>query len=121
MSLVPVLSRELSPNQESDNFISLNPNNRTTLVSPQKSVLLRYFRHERPIAIVRPVLKYPIKSMDNLQGKCGRYKNNLRPLAHWFDQSVALSNQMCRRIVAAPNDNSSVKSSRFKGIAIGRV
>ena len=105
MSLVPVLSREPSPNQESDNFISLTPNIRTTLVSSQESILLRYYHHERPIAIVRPVLKYPIKSMYNLQGKCGRYKSKLRPLAHWFDQSVALSNQMLRRIVAAPNDN----------------
>ena len=77
-----------------------------TLVSPQKSVLLRCYRHERLIAIVRPVLKNLVKSMDNSQGKCGRYKSKLRPLAHWFNESVALSQvmntQMRRRIAAAP-------------------
>ena len=31
-------------------------NIRTTFVSPPESVLLHYYRHERPIAIVRPVL-----------------------------------------------------------------
>ena len=55
---------------------------RFTLVSPQESVPSRYYRHERPIAMVRPVLKYPIKAVDNSQGKCGRYKIKPRPFAH---------------------------------------
>ena len=53
---------------------SLNCNVHATLVSPQESVLLRYYRHERPIDIVRSVLMRSIKSIDNSQGKCGRYK-----------------------------------------------
>ena len=76
-------------------------------------------------AIERPVLKYPIKTMDNSQGKCGRYKVKLRPIAHWSDDIIALShvmnNSMRRRIAVAPNDNSNGKSSRFKGFAIVRV
>ena len=95
------------------------------IVSPQESVLLRYYRHERPIAIVRPVLKYPIKSMDNSQGKCSRYRIKLRLNAHWSNEFMELSHVMngqsrCR-IAAAPNDNSNGKSSRFKGFAIVRV
>ena len=54
-----------------------------TLILPQESVLPRHYRHERPIAIVRPVLMLQIKSMDNSQGKCGRYKVKLRLNAHW--------------------------------------
>ena len=92
---------------------------------PQESVLFRYYRHERPIAIVRPVLKYPIKMMDNSQGKCARYKAKLRPIAHWSNDIIALSrvmnNPMRRRIAVTPNDNSNGKSSRFKGHAIVRV
>ena len=95
------------------------------IVSPQESVLLRYYRHERPIAIVRPVLKYPIKSMDNSQGKCSRYRIKLRLNAHWSNRFMnlpcSINGQMRRRIVAAPNDNSDGKLSRFKGLAIVRV
>ena len=62
--------------------ITVTLNARFTLVSPQESVRRRYYRHERPVAIVRPALKYPIKTMDNSQGKCARYKVKLRPMAH---------------------------------------
>ena len=54
MSLFPVLRREPSTNQESDHSIELILNVRSPLISPQESVLLRYYRHKRPIAIVRP-------------------------------------------------------------------
>ena len=68
------------------------------------------------------MLKYSIKTMDNSQGKCGRYKAKLRPIAHWSNDITALSrimnNSVRRRIAVAPNDNSSGKSSRFKGHAI---
>ena len=71
-----------------------------------------YYRQERPISIVRPVLMRPSKSTDNSQGKCGRYKVKLRPFAHWSNVFVAFShvfcNQMRRRIVVIPNDNSRV-------------
>ena len=106
-------------------LISLTLNVRTTLILPQESVWLRYYRHERPIAMVRPVLMSPIKSADNSQGKCGRYKIKLRLFAHWSNVFIALSHalssQVRRRIVVTPKDNSSGKSSRFKGLAIVRV
>ena len=95
------------------------------LMSPQESVLFRYYRHERPIVIVRPALKYSIRTMDNSQGKCGRYKAKLCPTVHWSDDVTALScvmnKPLRRRIAVAPNDNSNGKSSRFKGLAIVRV
>ena len=96
-----------------------------TLVSPQESVLSRYYRHECSIAIVRPVRMDRIKSMDNSQGKCARYKIKPRPFAHWSNDITAWSHVMdqCvrRRIAAAPNDNSEGKSSRFKDLALVRV
>ena len=88
MSLVPALCRDPSPLQEFDYSVEPTPNVRTTLESPQESVLLRYYCPERPIAIVRPVL---IKSADNLQGKCGRYKIKPRLDFHWSDMVMALS------------------------------
>ena len=100
-------------------------NVRSTLVSPQESVLLHVYRHERPIAIVRPVLMSPIKSAGNSQGKCGRYKIKLRLPAHWSKVFMALSRVLCaqvrRRIAVTPNDNFSGKLSRFKGLAIERI
>ena len=95
---------------------------RSTLVSPQESVLLHFYRHKRPIAIVRPVLMFRVKSMDNSQGKCNRYKVKLRFNAQWSPMAIALShvvNNQMRPI--ASNDNSEGKSSRFKGLAIVRV
>ena len=105
--------------------LSLTLNVRSTLLSPQESVLLRYYRHERPIAIVRPVLMSPIKSAGNSQGKCGRYKIKLRLPAHWSKVFMALSRVLCaqvrRRIAVTPNNNFSGKLSRFKGLAIERI
>ena len=93
-------------------FITFTLNVCPTLTSPQKSVLFYHYRHECPIAIVRPVLMLPIKSMGNSQGKCGRYKIRLRLYAHWSDVFMALShvmkNRMRRRIAVAPNDNSEI-------------
>ena len=65
----------------SHSSVTVTLNVRFILVSPQESVLPRYYRHERPIAIARPVLKYPIKLMDNSEGKCARYKMKPRPFA----------------------------------------
>ena len=45
--------------------ISLTLNIHIILVSPQESVLLYDYRHEGPIAIMRPLLMLPIKSADN--------------------------------------------------------
>ena len=127
MSLVPVSYHEPSPNLESDSPIGPTLNVRATLVSLQESVLLRYYRHERPIAIVRPVLKTPTKlaEADNLLGKCSRFKRKLHHNAHWSNVSENLPcpimNQARHRIAVAPNDNSHGKSNRFKGLAIVRV
>ena len=105
--------------------ITVTLNVRFTLVSPQECVLPLFYRHERPIAIVRPVLMLMVKSMDNSQGKCARYKVKLRPIAHWSNDMNALSrvmnNPVRRRIAVAPDDNSEGKPSRFKGLAIVRV
>ena len=100
---------------------------RATLVSPQESVLSRYYRHERPIVICNRCwcVQSNQWSMDNSQGKCGRYKIKLRLNAHWSNRFMnlpcSINGQMRRRIVAAPNDNSDGKLSRFKGLAIVRV
>ena len=68
---------------------------------------------------------FRIKSMDNSQGKCGRYKVRLRLFAHWSDIIMVLSHvmnsQVRRRIEVATHDNSDGKSSRFKDLDIVRI
>ena len=105
--------------------LTVTLNAQFTFLLPQEYALFRYNRHERLIAIVRPVLKHSGKTMDNSEGKCARYKVKPRPFAHWSNEITALSRVMneCarRRVAVAPNDNSEGKSSRFKGLAIVRV
>ena len=71
-----------------------------------------------PIKTMDTSLMYPIKTMGNSQGKCARYKVNLRPIAHWSSISPALSyanvSQVRRRIATALNDNSNGKSRRYR-------
>ena len=104
VSEIPSWSPLSCPAHISHLSITVTLNARSTLVPPQESVLLHYYRHECPITIVRLVLKYSIKTMDNSQGKCGRYKAKLRPIAHWFDEIIALSlvmNEYVRHRIAA--------------------
>ena len=53
------------------------------------------------------------------------YKIKLRPFAYWSNGIMTLfhviNGQLRRRIAVVPNDNSSAKSSRFKGLVIVRV
>ena len=65
MLLASVLHQEPSNSQETDYLIKSIFNVRSTLVSPQESVLFKYYRPERPIAIVRTVLMLPTKPTDN--------------------------------------------------------
>ena len=68
---------------------------------------------------------HPIKSADNSQDKCSRYKIKLHLSSHWSDVFIALSHVLAKqlrlRIAITPNDNFNGKSSRFKGLAIVRV